>query len=116
MAIQNLRWCLWLIVSRRTFASVKLKFETRLIQIEVSVGVSKNAGSTSTLFSSQPIKYCISLEGTFFSAREHLSNQARQILVRGTVDFGRPKRQYPELPRPVSTVYFIKVLDISDNW
>ena len=35
-----------------------------------------------------------------FSAREHLSNQARQI------DFQRPKRQYPERPRPVSAVYF----------
>ena len=28
----------------------------------------------------QPIKYFISLEGTFSSAREHLSNQARQIV------------------------------------
>ena len=28
---------------------------------------------------SQPSKYFVSLEGTFFSAREHLSNQFRQI-------------------------------------
>ena len=26
--------------------------------------------------------------------------------LRETVDFQRPKRQYPERPRPVSTVYF----------
>ena len=66
-----------------------------------------------TLFSSQSIKYFIALEGTFFSAREHLSNKARQIAR--TVDFQHPKEQYPELPRPVSAVYFIKVLNISDN-
>ena len=66
-----------------------------------------------TLFSSQPIKYFISLEGTFFSALEHMSNHARQIAR--TVDFQHPKRQYPERPWPVSIVYFIKVLNICDN-
>ena len=30
----------------------------------------------------------------------------RLVKLRGTVDFQRPKRQYPERPRPVSTVYF----------
>ena len=38
-------------------------------------------------------------------ASEHLSNQASQIAR--AVDFQRPKRQYPERPRRVSTVYFI---------
>ena len=40
----------------------------------------KDPGSASTLFSSQPIKYFISLEDTFFSAGQHLSNQAHQIV------------------------------------
>ena len=31
--------------------------------------------------SSQPIKYFFSLEGTFSSAREHLSNQAHQMAL-----------------------------------
>ena len=30
----------------------------------------------------------------------------RLVKLRGTVDFQRPKRQYAERPRPVSTVYF----------
>ena len=30
----------------------------------------------------------------------------RLIKLRGTVDFQRPKRQYPERPRPVFIVYF----------
>ena len=68
--------------------------------------IGKDPRSASTLFSSQLIKYFISLAGTFFSAREHLSNKARQIAW--TVDFQHPKRQYPEHPRPVSTVYFYK--------
>ena len=55
---------------------------------------------------SQPIKYFISLEGTFFSAREDLSCSIRLVKLRETVDFQRPKRQYPERPRPVYTVYF----------
>ena len=42
--------------------------------------IGKDPGSASILFSSQPIKYFISMEGAFFSAREHLSNQARQIV------------------------------------
>ena len=84
---------MWLIVSRRTFTS------------DDGVDVGKD-------FSSQPMKYCISLESTCFSAHEHLSNQARQIAQ----DCRFSQRQHPERPRPVSTVYFIKVLDISDNW
>ena len=45
---------------------------------ESLVGKDPGLRLASTLFSSQPIKYFISLEGTLFSAREHLSNQARQ--------------------------------------
>ena len=37
----------------------------------------------------------------------------RHVKLRGN---NGPKRQFPEPPRPVSTVYFIKVLDISNNW
>ena len=56
-----------------------------------------------------------------FLCKVHFSAHAsicpiRLVKLRGTVDFQRPKRQHPEHPRPVSTVYFIKVLDISDNW
>ena len=43
------------------------------------LALSKRQGRRPHYFSSQPIKYCISLEGTFFSALEYLSNQARQI-------------------------------------
>ena len=53
--------------------------------------------------------------GYIFSAHASIC-PIRLVKLRGTVDFHRPKRQYPERPRPVSTVYFIKVLDISDNW
>ena len=52
----------------------------------------------------QPIKYFISLEGTF-SAHASIC-PIRLVKLRGTVDFHRPKRQYPERPRPVSIVYF----------
>ena len=47
-------------------------------------------------------------------ASAHLSNQVRQI-ARDSVDFQHPKRQYPERPRPVSTVYFYQS-EYHDNW
>ena len=65
--------------------------------------IDEDPGSASTLFSSQPIKYFIYLEGTLFSAREH---PIRLVKLCGTVDFEHPKRKYPEGPMPVSTVHF----------
>ena len=40
-----------------------------------------------------------------FSAHESIC-PIRLVKLRRTVDFQRPKRQYPERPKPVSTVYF----------
>ena len=76
--------------------------------------IGKDPGSASILLSSPPIKYFISLEGTFFSAHASIC-PIRLVKLCGTVDFQHPKRQYPERLRPVSTVYFIKVLNMRDN-
>ena len=54
-------------------------------------------------FPSQPIKYLNSLE---YISVHSSTCPIRLVKLRGTVDFQRPKRQYPERPRPVSTVYF----------
>ena len=51
-----------------------------------------NGESLSSQPASQPIKYFFSLEGTFSSAREHLSNQACQIAR--DCRFQRPERRY----------------------
>ena len=77
-----------MIVSRKTFTSGESKFGTkwRLRYLPAS--------QSNILFSG----------GYIFNAREHLSNQARQIAR--DCDFQRPKREYPERPRPVSSVYF----------
>ena len=67
---------------------------------------------------SQPMKYFNSLDGTF-SAHASIC-PIRLMKLRGTVDFQRPKRQYPERPkrqyperpRPVYILFtFTKVLD-----
>ena len=44
----------------------------------------------------QPANQIFQLSGVYF----------QRTRASGTVDFQRPKRQYPERPRPVSTVYF----------
>ena len=54
---------------------------------------------------SQPIKYFISLWRVHFLAHTSIC-PIRLVKLRGTVDFQRPKRQYPDGPRPASTVYF----------
>ena len=66
--------------------------------------IGKDPWLASTLFSSQPIKYFISLEDTFLA---HASIcPIRRIKLFGIVDFEHHKRQYLDDLRPVSTVYF----------
>ena len=59
-----------------------MKFVSPYKNLRVSVAdckLTSDGGGVGKDFYSQPIKFCISLEGTFFSVHEHLSNHARQI-------------------------------------
>ena len=75
MIIQNLR----VSVADCQQENFYLRSVKILNEMETSL-IGEDPGSVSGSFSSQPIKYFMSLEGKVFSAREHLSNQACQIV------------------------------------